>query len=411
MDNVNYAPQELTIVNRQQNELMTEEVANLYESLDQSQTVKVQKSCPQLQLGKQTAALALIIILQVLMLILLIATLVTVYMPTHTCTNVIYPDGNDSNKYALSNSSNIPLLQLDSIETAEFFQKLDKMAKTLSNVSDACVSSAEVVYELSSTVQELLLKQNNTSSDPLLNFCSKIKKGQLYNQSGYYTINGKSIYCHMGELCGTDAWARLAYLNMSDPTQSCPPGLRLYQSGEVRACGRPVTDGGSCASVQFPSNGIRYSQICGRVVGYQYGTTDAANSNNAIADGVIITRGFSKQHVWTMMAGLIDSSLLYPLKRCSCSINNKVILSNHYFCESGNHDTSLQVKLFTSDPLWDGQGCGSNEVPCCEAPGIPWFHRDYGNTITSDYIELKICGDEGTNNEDTPVKVYEIYVK
>ena len=51
------------------------------------------------------------------------------------------------------------------------------------------------------------------------------------------------------------------------------------------------------------------------------------------------------------------------------------------------------------------------EVTCCSAPGIPWFHRDYGNTTSTDYIELKICCDEGTNNEDIPVNTYEIYVK
>ena len=356
MDNVNYAPQELRIVNRQQNEQVTEEVANLYESLDQSQTVKAKKCCPQLQLEKQAAALALIIILQVLMLIVLIAILVTVYMPTHTCTNVIYSDGNDSNGRALSNSRNIPVQQLDPMETEEFLQKVDKMAKVLSNVSDACISSADVVYEISSTMREILLKQNNTSSDPLLqDSCNMIKEAQLYNQSGYYTINGKSIYCHMGELCGTDAWARLAYLNMSD--QNCPSGFRLYQSGGVRACGRPVTNDGSCVSVQFSSNGIKYSQICDRVVGYQYGKTDAARSSNVIVDGVIITRGLSQQHVWTMMAGIFDLSLNIPLSRCPCSTNSRqVFLSDHYFCESGQHGTSNQVKLYTSDPLWDGRG-------------------------------------------------------
>ena len=74
------------------------------------------------------------------------------------------------------------------------------------------------------------------------------------------------------ELCGSrGGWTRLAYLNMSDDTQNCPSGFRLYQSRRVRACGRPISYGaGSCVSVQFPSNGISYSQICGRVIGYQY---------------------------------------------------------------------------------------------------------------------------------------------
>ena len=36
----------------------------------------------------------------------------------------------------------------------------------------------------------------------------------------------------------------------------------------------------SCQSVQFPSNGINYSQVCGRVVGYQYGFPDAVNGGS-----------------------------------------------------------------------------------------------------------------------------------
>ena len=64
-----------------------------------------------------------------------------------------------------------------------------------------------------------------------------------------------------------------------------------------------------------------------------------------------------------------------------------------------------------ADPLWDGKKCGSLEAPCCTAPGLPWFHRDYGTNTTTDYIELRVCGDQGSNNEDSPVSFYEIYVK
>ena len=50
-------------------------------------------------------------------------------------------------------------------------------------------------------------------------------------------------------------------------------------------------------------------------------------------------------------------------------------------------------------------------MSCCSAPGLPWFHRDYGNVTTTDYIELRVCGNEPTSNEDVPVSFYEIYVK
>jgi hypothetical protein len=67
--------------------------------------------------------------------------------------------------------------------------------------------------------------------------------------------------------------------------------------------------------------------------------------------------------------------------------------------------------LYTDDPLWDGQGCGPLEGPCCAAPGQPWFHRDYSNMNTNDYIELRVCADESTDNENVPLSFYEIFVK
>ena len=45
----------------------------------------------------------------------------------------------------------------------------------------------------------------------------------------------------------------------------------------------------------------------------------------------------------------------------------------------------------------------ASEAACCNAAGLPWFHRDYGSTTTTEYLELRVCGDEGTGNEDAPV--------
>uniref|UniRef100_A0A1X7UCQ5 Uncharacterized protein n=1 Tax=Amphimedon queenslandica TaxID=400682 RepID=A0A1X7UCQ5_AMPQE len=55
--------------------------------------------------------------------------------------------------------------------------------------------------------------------------------------------------------------------------------------------------------------------------------------------------------------------------------------------------------------------CGYFESPCCNVPGIPWFHRDYGSNTTTDYIELRVCANQESANEDSPVTFYDIYVK
>ena len=311
--------------------------------------------------------------------------------------------------------------------TTDSAQKLINIVKTLSNLQDTSTSTAGVVDDTFLFIIHLLLLHNSTFG--FSTSCKQIKTLLPTSPSGYYILgNGSSTYtayCNMRTLCGSGGgWTRLAYLDMTDATQNCPSGFRLYQSGSVRACGRPVTNSGSCVSVQFPSNGISYSQICGRVVGYQFGSNDALHTGNGnnhnnlnadYVDGVSLTRGSPRQHVWTFMGGVYES-INIP-SNCPCTAGSPQIniipdfIGNNYFCESGNPTSSYYNQFFVSDPLWDGKLCRSLEAACCNVPGIPWFHRDYGNTTTTDYIELRVCGDEGTKNEDTPFGLAEIYVK
>ena len=100
-------------------------------------------------------------------------------------------------------------------------------------------------------VEDLLMLHNETSpgSPPLPTSCQEVRNKQPNSPSGMYllaTANGTiNTYCNMEELCGSGGgWTRLAYLDMSDSTVNCPSGFRLYQSGGVRACGRPVTSSG-----------------------------------------------------------------------------------------------------------------------------------------------------------------------
>ena len=321
------------------------------------------------------------------------------------------------------NNTNFTELDKQILQTTrDSAQKLINIVNTLSNLQDTSTSTAGVVDDILLIAQELLVLYNESTALPTS--CKEVKERQPLSPSGVYLLSNFSTiyitYCNMDELCSSEGgWTRLAYLDMSDATQNCSSGFRLYQSGGVRACGRPVTNSGSCASVQFPSNGISYSQICGRVTGYQYSSGDAfhgpSDLNSYYVDGVSITRGSPRQHVWTLANGLTDSSEGNRYYMCPCvSGSTQTVPSfvgNHYFCESGNNASTWSDILYTSDPLWDGQGCGDVEAACCSATGIPWFHRDYGSTTTTDYIELRVCGSEGTSNDDSPIGFYEIYVK
>lgn len=304
-------------------------------------------------------------------------------------------------------------------------QRLSNIIRTLSNLEDSSAGTKGAVDDILLVVEDLLKLQNKSSiiSSHKPVSCQDIKKVEPDSPSGYYHINSQLVYCEMGELCSSGgAWTRLGYLDMSDSASNCPPGFRYYHNGDVRACGRPI-GGASCVSVKFPSNGISYSEVCGRVIGYQRGSPDAAdnvyinstahnNIDSYYIDGVSITHGFPRTHIWSMMAGYSDTIINLGSCPCNNGSNQQVqsFVGDDYFCESGNHDSGFKNSLYTADPLWDGLDCGSHEQTCCSTPGMPWFHKSFDPT--TDYVELRVCGDEPVNwNEDTPVSLYEIYVK
>ena len=342
------------------------------------------------------------------------------------------------NKLINTNNNNTQLIQ-------HLIQKLDNIVTTLSHIKNTTTTNAGAINDVLLLVEDLLELHNDSSLSLLPTSCQDIKNKHPNTPSGMYMIvtpDGKThhVYCHMEELCSSGGgWTRIAYLDMSDSTEECPPGFRLYQSGGIRACGRQSSNSGSCQSVKFPSNGINYSQVCGKLVGYQYGTTDAMyagvyqneepygsklapehfNINSYYVDGVSLTCGSPRQHIWTFIAAPLEASIASDGRyNCPCSqgsLQNSTMpsfIGNDYFCESGNPDPNdnVPVLFYADDPLWDGKGCGLIEQTCCQAPGLPWFHKVL-NSTTTNYIEMRVCGDEGTNNEDCLVKYYEIYIK
>ena len=228
--------------------------------------------------------------------------------------------------------------------------------------------------------------------------------------------------------CGPGQWYRIAYLNMRDSSQECPTNWMEIDS-PVRVCGRPRTNGASCVSAFFPSPGpIQYSKVCGRTIGYQNGSTDSfalrevrniqPTIDNPYVDGVSVTHGMPRAHIWTFSAGGSDATILDYVSNCPCANPAASVtaapapsfVGDNYFCESGNSGgSSAGGVVFTGDPLWDGE---QSEGVCCSNNGRspPWFGVTLPNP-TSDDIEVRICGDEGTHNEDSPIQLLEIYIQ
>ena len=213
--------------------------------------------------------------------------------------------------------------------------------------------------------------------------------------------------------CGiySTSWRRVAYIDMTDPTAQCPSGLRVVSNSTTnqRACGKSVERG--CSSVQFPAGGS-YTHVCGRVRGYQFGVTEAflgGNIDNHYADGVIITSGSPRRHLWTSAVGQSERHA----HGCPCSTggnssrpNIPTFVGTDYYCESG-FVTTPQYRTAWEVPLWDGTGCVTPGNTCCQRHS--WFHKQVDQT--SDSIEVRWCADGRRSDKDVFTDILEIWVQ
>ena len=240
--------------------------------------------------------------------------------------------------------------------------------------------------------------------------CEEIADATLWNyRSGQYWLTaGNTLfqaYCVTSiSPSQSQGWMRVAYVSSS---RGCPAGLEEWTVSGRKLCRKKVDTG--CSSVIFPSHGVSYSKVCGRVYGYQKDTTDGFHReyhcpdctiDQQYVDGVSITHGSPRQHIWTMAA-----SYYGPYCRCHGNIHSDApsFVGEDYFCEAEGTSTYT-----TTDRLWDGSGCLSGSERCCEKG--PWFCKDLPQPTTDD-IEFRLCADEGRGNEDVYIERIELYVQ
>ena len=213
--------------------------------------------------------------------------------------------------------------------------------------------------------------------------------------------------------CGiySTSWRRVAHIDMTDPAANrCPSGLQEVSNATInkRGCGRNVSRG--CSSIKFPVE-VNYTHVCGRVQGYQFGHMDAFDRHQGsidsdYAEGVLITSGSPRRHLWTYVVGHSETHGL----GCPCSTGESISRSNipyfvgtDYYCESGFLSSS-ESRIAWEDPLWDGAGCVTPGNTCCQRYG--WFHKQVDQT--SDSIEVRWCA--CCTGEDVYTDQLEIWV-
>ena len=85
----------------------------------------------------------------------------------------------------------------------------------------------------------------------------------------------------------------------------------------------------------FDVKGVSYDNICGQAKAYQKGSTDAfrptvQSIDGVYVDGISITLGSPRKHVWTYAAGLSDD---YDYKATIPGPSPPAFVGNDYYCE------------------------------------------------------------------------------
>ena len=245
------------------------------------------------------------------------------------------------------------------------------------------------------------------------------------DKPGYYRINNDQwVFCNMtdiaysrGDLISScvgvgGTWKRIVNFNIT-AGDNCPsPWVKSSHNG-VAFCINPSTTGG-CYSVFYSTNGRHYEKVCGRASGYQKGSPDGFVGITSFFDyfeGLSITHGSPRQHIWTYAAGLTDSG--NSGNNCPCAViggqNPPLFVGSHYYCESGTGSSWFGNVYYLSDALWDGAGCSADNS-CCSNPNLPWFYRQL-NQSSQDDIEVRLCTDQSFDDEAVLISNLELYIQ
>ena len=260
--------------------------------------------------------------------------------------------------------------------------------------------------------------------------CKEIYSCDGNAPSGLYWIraphsNGvdyRKVFCDLDNMyAGIRGWTRVAYFNMTNSSHSCPHPLRQVTAGGKRLCTRSVDN--PFSSVSFDNFGISYSRVCGRVIAYQYGWTNAFYSaafrgysiSSSYVDGISITHSNPRKHIWTLAVanGKEAANSNEAIHVCSCSSKDAPrapsFVGSDYYCDSGSDSVSSTTDTYyLTHPLWSGQGC-SLSSSCCSSSGMPWFCKTLPRP-TDDKIEVRWCSEETLANEATPTELLELYI-
>ena len=239
-------------------------------------------------------------------------------------------------------------------------------------------------------VKETIARLGTSDAYPATS-CEDILFLKPESTSGTYWIrstNGSAVpvYCRMSA-CGEvgKAWVRVGGFNATH----CPENFvnkSILNYGD--ACFPNSQD---CTSILYPTHKIKYSKVCGVIKGVGVGSPDGFSNfdiNDNYVNGVSITRGDqgSRHHIWTFVAKHRSSGG----RSCDCSRNKPAFVSNNYHC--------MEV-------------VSTNENRVCTCRDCQNLFQVSLPQDTTDNIEVRVCTDQHSNDEQIGVRTTELYVQ
>jgi archaellum component FlaC len=228
--------------------------------------------------------------------------------------------------------------------------------------------------------------------------------------------------------CGDGVWELVVKEDYSLAGGDTCPGdwVAVMASGRQFCGGMSVSSSASMVPFCDPATfqvGREYSKVCGRIVGYGYGSNEAVAINSVddveaeYVDGLSLTHGMagSRTHVWTFAIGLAENAATVPGNACPCNPLFPAadfvpsFIGGDIFCESGlelvDGSNPAPAALHLTDPLWDGRQC---QDECCNSS--PYFVKTLG-TSTNEQLEIRICNNANLPSQNNVVEKIEIFVQ
>ena len=222
---------------------------------------------------------------------------------------------------------------------------------------------------------------------------------------------GRVVACDMATEGG--GWTLLLRYREGD---ACPPGW----AAAARGCVRPASGGASQASTTvLPSH--PFAAMRGIVAGFGLGGSDAyrdgtgATIDGIYVDGLTITRGVPRRHVFTFAHGCTE--VFGDGATCGCPCDGgtaaPTFVGTDFRCEEPQRSvepSNTGNRFFdVDDPLFDGGGI--EDATCVgDAESSSSFTIEMAD-VAADPVELRLMGTEGSGNEDLAVVGLELWIR